>query len=68
MITRHSKPFFKALMAGLLACGASATAAQETTWQAIFSIPVNNGLNVPNKAFIDDVTASVRKSFPPTTS
>lgn len=35
-------------------------AAQGVTWQAIFSIPVSNGLNVPGKAFIEDVNASCK--------
>jgi TRAP-type C4-dicarboxylate transport system substrate-binding protein len=60
MITRHSKPILRILTATALACGAFVAAAQETTWQAIFSIPVNNGLNVPAKAFIDDVNASCK--------
>jgi TRAP-type C4-dicarboxylate transport system substrate-binding protein len=60
MITQHWQPILRALSAATLAFGASATAAQETTWQAIFSIPVNNGLNVPGKAFIDDVNASCK--------
>jgi len=60
MIAKHSKPILRSLTAAMLACGACATAAQETTWQAIFSIPVNNGLNVPGKAFIDDVNASCK--------
>ena len=42
-------------------------AAQGATWQAIFSIPVSNGLNVPGKAFIEDVNAeSVRRHIPET--
>lgn len=48
------------LTAAAMACGASSAAAQETTWQAIFSIPVNNGLNAPAKLFIDDVNASCK--------
>ena len=35
-------------------------AAQEVTWQAIFSIPAANGLMAPSKAFIDDVNASCK--------
>lgn len=35
-------------------------AAQEATWQAIFSIPVSNGLMRPGKEFIDDVNASCK--------
>jgi TRAP-type transport system periplasmic protein len=55
-----SKLLFGALSGAAMACAAFTAAAQETTWQAIFSVPVNNGLNVPAKAFIDDVNASCK--------
>jgi TRAP-type C4-dicarboxylate transport system substrate-binding protein len=47
--------------AAALAFGVPHTAAaQAATWQAIFSIPVSNGLNVPGKRFIEDVNASCK--------
>ena len=60
MVTKQSKPILRSLTAAMLACGASAAAAQEATWQAIFSIPASNGLMQPGKAFIDDVNASCK--------
>ena len=59
MKTNRSKTILGACIAAGLAC-ASATAGAEETWQAIFSIPVNNGLNTPGKAFIEDVNASCK--------
>jgi TRAP-type C4-dicarboxylate transport system substrate-binding protein len=59
-MTKYAKLMLGTLTAAAVVCGASTAMAQETTWQAIFSIPVNNGLNVPAKIFIDDVNVSCK--------